>query len=155
MAGKKMVNLRTKIREILSLAKNEKGGFYLAMLAQSSPDLTAEWTLVVSSPWTEAAGLKYTVRYFSARMEKSLTKAELASIDRIAVLDGREPMVQTIQQRTNQHLGGPDQREYQISNAVLGGVPISEAFVFEADPHPDSRRGNINHSRKTAEAALR
>lgn len=154
MAGKKMVSFRAKIREMLRVAKQEKGGFYLAMIAQSSPDLPGGWTLAVSAPWTEAAGLKYTVRYFSAKLNKCLNKDELAAIDRIAVLDGREPIVQGIQQRTSQRLDKSGQEEYQISNSAFGGVLIPEAFVFEADPYPDSP-GSHNQSRKTVGVGVR
>jgi hypothetical protein len=155
MAGKKMVSLRAKIREMLRLAKKEKGGFYLAMIAQSSPDLPDGWTLAISAPWTEGAGLKYTVRYFSAKLREFLTKAELGAIDRISVLDGREPVVQGIQHRTNQRLDGSGQLEYEITNSTFGGVFIPEAFVFEADPYPDSPGGGFSHSRKAAGVAVR
>jgi hypothetical protein len=155
MAGKKVVSLRGKIREMLRLAKKEKGGFYLAMIAQSSPDLPEGWTLVVSAPWTEAAGLKHTVRYFSAKLREFLTRAELAAIDRISVLDGREPVVHGIQQRTNQRLDS-DQDEYEISNSTFGGVLIPEAFVFEADPYPDDApTRSLSQNRKTAGASVR
>ena len=38
MAGKKMVSPKARIREMLKRVKKEKGGFYLAMMAQTSPD---------------------------------------------------------------------------------------------------------------------
>jgi hypothetical protein len=155
MAGKKMVSLRAKIREMLRLVKKEKGGFYLAMIAQSSPDLPDGWTLAISAPWTEGSGLKYTVRYFSAKLTEFLTKAELAAIDRISVLDGREPVVQGIQLRTNQRLDGSGQEEYEITNSAFGGVFIPDAFVFEADPYPDSPTGSVDQNRKTVGVGVR
>jgi hypothetical protein len=154
MAGKKMVSPRAKIREMLKRVKQEKGGFYLAMMAQTSPDLPDGWTLVISARWTEEAGLKYTVRYFSDKLREFLTKAELATMDRIAVLDGREPLVQGIQRRTNQRLDS-GQEWYEITNSSFGGVVLPQAFVFEADPYPDdSPSGSLNRNRKTAPLAV-
>jgi hypothetical protein len=69
----------------------------------------------------------------------------LEEIDRVAVLDSNEPVVQAIQGRTNQHLGGVGQLDYQISNSALGGVFIPEGFVFEADPYPDSASQSPSH----------
>ncbi len=153
MAGKKMVSPRSKIREMLKRVKEEKGGFYLAMLAQTSPDLPDGRTLAISAPWTEGAGPKQTVRYFSDKLRESLTRAELAVIDRISVLDPREPLVQGIQQRTNRRLDS-GQEEYEITNSAFGGVVIPEAFVFEADPYPDPPSGSVNRRTKTAGVAV-
>ncbi|MFZ0816688.1 MAG: hypothetical protein WAM78_14280 [Candidatus Sulfotelmatobacter sp.] len=91
-----------------------------------------------------------------ARLRQSLTKAELAAIDRISVLDGREPVVQGIQHRTNQSLNSPGQEEYEITNSAFGGVFIPEAFVFEADPYPDdSPTGSVDKNRKTVGVGVR
>ena len=56
MAGKKMVSPKARIREMLKRVKKEKGGFYLAMMAQTSPDLPDGWTVAVSAPWCQEVG---------------------------------------------------------------------------------------------------
>jgi hypothetical protein len=98
--------------------------------------------------------LKYTVRYFSDKLREFLTKTELATIDRISVLDPREPVVQGIQRRTNQSLES-GQEEYEITNSAFGGVIIPEAFVFEADPYPDPKIESANQNRKTVGFSIR
>jgi len=148
-----MVNPKARMREMLKRVKEEKGGFYLAMMAQTSPELPDGWTLAISAPWAGEAGLKYTVRYFSDKLREFLTRAELATIDRISVLDPREPVVQGIQHRTNQRLDS-GQEEYEITNSTFGGVPIPQAFVFEADPCPDSPSGSVNRRVKTTGVAV-
>jgi hypothetical protein len=154
MAGKKMVSLNAKIGEMLKRVKEEKGGFYLAMLAQTSPELPNGLTLAISVPWTIDTGFKQTVRYFSDKLRESLTKSELSAFDRIAVLDPREPLVQGIQRRTNQRLDS-GQEGYEITNSSFGGVAIPQAFVFEADPYPDSPNGGVSRRAKTEGVALR
>jgi|ERR1700683_1801920 hypothetical protein len=153
MAGKKMVSPKTKIREMLKRVKEDKGGFYLAMLAQTSPELPDGLTLAISAPWAAADGLKRTVRYFSDKLTESLTPSELSAFDRISILDPREPLVQGIQRRTNQRLDS-GQEWYEITNSSFGGVLIPQAFVFEADPYPDdSPGGGPNRNRKAAQLA--
>jgi hypothetical protein len=153
MAGKKMVSLNDKIREMLRRVKEEKGGFYLAMLAQTSPELPDGLTLAISVPWTVEAGLKHTVRYFSDKLRESLTRSELSAFDRISILDPREPLVQGIQRRTNQRLDS-EQEGYEITNSSFGGVEIPRAFVFEADPYPDSVTGQSSRRAKTTQVTV-
>jgi hypothetical protein len=153
VAGKKMVNPKAKIREMLMRVKEEKGGFYLAMLAQTSPELPDGLTLAISAPWTAEAGLKRTVRYFSDKLRESLTRSELSAFDRISILDPREPVVQGIQRRTNQRLDS-GQEAYEITNSAFGGVAIPQAFVFEADPDPDNPSASFNRRVKTARVAV-
>lgn len=153
MAGKKMVSLNAKVGEMLKRLKEEKGGFYLAMLAQTSPELPNGLTLALSVPWTVEAGFKKTVRYFSDKLRESLTKSELSAFDRIAILDPREPLVRGIQRRTNQRLDS-GREGYEITSSSFGGVAIPHAIVFEADPDPDPRNGVVRRGR-TAGLALR
>jgi hypothetical protein len=161
MADKKVVSLNAKIREMLKreakanqCGEGRKGGFYLAMLAQTSPELPNGLTLATSVPWTVEAGFKQTVRYFSDRLREWLTKSELSAFDRIAILDPREPLVQGIQRRTDQSLDS-GQEGYEITHSSFGGVAIPYAFVFEAHPHPDRAARKPRQSGKTAAVAVR
>lgn len=140
MAEKKVVDPKTRIRNMLKRVKQERGGFYLAMLAQTSPDLPDGLTLAISAPWAAKDGIKHTVHYFSDKLRKSLTPSELSAFDRISILDPREPLVQGIQRRTTQRLDS-GQEWYEVTNSTFGGVLIPQAFVFEADPYPEGAPG--------------
>jgi hypothetical protein len=147
---------RNKIRELLKRVTDEKGRFYLAMLAQSSPDLPDRWTLIVSAPWSDEAGQKHVVSYLSSYLKKFLGKNALSAIDRISVLRSTDPIVRTILELSNDFLGvypSLSESEFPIRDWVVSGLVIPQGFVFVADPN--AHRHSSGTGQATQKVSLR
>jgi hypothetical protein len=122
---------RERIRNLLKKVAEEKGDLYLAMLAQTLPEVRDRWTLIVSAPWVDSSGPRTVVSYLSSYLEKYLDKNALSAIDRIVPMSRREPFVERILTVSAHSLAEPVRH---VTNWRVGDVPIPEAYIFTVDP---------------------
>jgi hypothetical protein len=136
---------RQKIRQMLEhVAVEKKEKFSLAMLAQSSPDLPDQWSLVVSAPWMDKVGPRSAVNYLASRLKEALDKNTLSAIDRISVLSTNEPIVLRIGEILIDFLGVDVSAEpggYHLTDAAFEGWSIPQAFVFSVGHSMTTRTG--------------
>jgi hypothetical protein len=135
---------REKVRNFLREIAGEKGSLYLAMLAQTLPEVRDRWTLIVSAPWVDSSGPRTTVSYLSSNLSRYLDKNVLSAIDRI------EPMSRTelfVERMLTTHPHSLEEPVRHFSNWRSGEVPIPEGYIFVVDPdaktkHRGSAAGN-------------
>jgi len=144
MAYKAVVSAkaRAKIGEILRNVAKKKGAFSLAMLVQTLPEVPDRWTLVVSAPWADSLGSRSVIRDLSSFLNDYLDRNALSAIDRIAVRQSSDPVVQELVQLVNNFLGvdvSKCQDGYHMWNLAIGGWSIPEGFIFVADPNANGR----------------
>jgi len=141
VAIKAVVNIRARerIRELLRRVTNEKGPFFLATLAQSSPELADRWNFIVSAPWIDALGPRSVVRYLSSNLKQYLDNNALSTIERISPLPGEDPFVKRILHSSQLSL---DQPEVHMRNWQVGDWFIPEGYIFVADAHAKSKLTN-------------
>lgn len=139
MAIKAMVNSkgRDQIRELLREVTREKGSFYLAMLAQSSPELPDRWNFIVSAPWIDSAGSRSTVAYLSSKLKKHLDKNALSALDRISAIQSNDPIVTRILHFLGLSVS-LEESEFPIRNWIVGDWSIPEGYIFVADSDSDA-----------------
>lgn len=139
MAIKAVVNKKTReqLRALLREVNREKGSFYLAMLAQTSPDLPGRWNFVVSAPWIDSIGSRSAVGYLSTKLKKFLDRNALSALDRISAIQSNDPIVTRVL-----HFLGLDvslqESEFPIRNWIVGDWSIPEGYIFVADPDSDA-----------------
>ena len=133
MAYKKVVSAeaRERIRELLKKVTDEKGGLYLAMLAQTLPEVRDRWTLIVSAPWVDSSGPRTVVSYLSSCLDQYLDKNALSAIDRIVPMSKRDPFVERMFTIQPHSLVEPARH---VFNWRAGDVPIPEGYIFVVDP---------------------
>jgi len=124
---------RQKMKDILRHVAKKKGKFYLAMLAQTSPDLPQRWTLLVSAPWIDSSGLRSAISYLSSLLAENLDKNSISVIDRISVVPTSDPIVQNLGRSSKLAL---EEREVTIRNWQIGDWFIPFGYLFVADPDP-------------------
>jgi hypothetical protein len=124
-----------KIRAMLRKVTKQKGKFSLAMLVQTSPDLPLRWSLVVSAPWIDLAGLKSSISYLSSQMLANLDKTSVSVIDRISPISTKDPVIRDMATLSGLTLDDPG-RPKIISNWQVGDWFIPFGFLFVADPSP-------------------
>jgi hypothetical protein len=138
------VEAREKVRNFLREIAAKKGSLYLAMLAQTLPEVRDRWTLIVSAPWVDSSGPRATVSYLSSNLSRYLDRNALSAIDRI------EPMSRTelfVERMLTTHSHSLEEPVRHFSNWRSGDVPIPEGYIFVVDPdaktkHPRSAAGN-------------
>ncbi len=135
---------REKVRSFLKEIGAEKGSLYLAMLAQTLPEVRDRWTLIVSAPWVDSSGLRATVSYLSSNLKRHLDKSALSAIDRIEPMSRTELFVEGMLKKNPHSLEEPVRH---FSNWSFGEVPIPEGYIFVVDPdaktkHRGSAAGN-------------
>jgi len=122
---------REKIRNFLREIAVEKGSLYLAMLAQTLPEVRDRWTLIVSAPWVDSSVRRTTVSYLSSKLSQYLDRNALSAIDRI------EPMSRTdlfVERTLTAHSHSLEEPVRHFSNWSPGDVPIQEGYIFVVDP---------------------
>lgn len=134
---------REKVRNFLREIAGEKGSLYLAMLAQTLPEVRDRWTLIVSAPWVDSSGRRATVSYLSSNLSRYLDKNALSAIDRIEPMSRTELFVESM--LTTPH--SLEEPVHHFSNWRVGDTPIQEGYIFVVDPdaktkHRGSAAGN-------------
>ena len=127
---------RNKIKEALLEAVKDKGGMYLAMLIQSSPELPDRWNFVVSAPWIDAEGTRSAVNYFSTLLKQHLGKNALSALDRISAVSSNDRVIQRTLHSNTHSLQDP---EIHMRNWQIGDWFVPEGFIFVADPSPKAK----------------
>jgi hypothetical protein len=147
MAYKTVVNAeaRERIKDLVREITREKGPLYLAMIAQTLPEVPDRWTLIVSAPWVGSSGLRTTVSYLSSRLSQYLERNALSAIDRIVPMSRTETFVERILTSPPHSLEDPVRH---IINWSAGDVPIPEGYIFVVDPEAKSRSGSHLVSRR-------
>ena len=136
---------REKVRRFLKEIAAEKGSLYLAMLAQTLPEVRDRWTLIVSAPWVDSSGLRATVSYLSSNLSRHLDKNALSAIDRIEPMSRNELFVESM--LTNNRSHSLEERELHFTNWHYRDAPIPDGYIFVVDPnaktkHSGSATGN-------------
>jgi hypothetical protein len=136
---------REKVRSFLKEIVAEKGSLYLAMLAQTLPEVRDRWTLIVSAPWVDSSGLRATVSYLSSHLSRHLDKNALSAIDRIEPMSRNELFVESM--LTNNHPHSLEEPVRHFTNWHYRDAPIQEGYIFVVDPdaktgHTRSATGN-------------
>jgi len=126
---------RDKIRKLLHDVIDDKGGFNLAMIAQTSRELPNRWTLIVSAPWIDSLGSRSAVSYLSSKLADYLDRNSLSAIDRISAISSREPLVESVWHSRRLYLNEP---EVHMRNWRIGSWFISDGYLFVADPEASS-----------------
>jgi len=138
---------REKVRNFLREIAAEKGSLYLAMLAQTLPEVRDRWTLIVSAPWVDSSGPRATVSYLSSNLSRYLDKNALSAIDRIEPMSRTELFVETMLANHPSHSLEEPVRHF--SNWRSGEVPIPEGYIFVIDPDAKTRhRGSAAGNRR-------
>lgn len=123
---------RGKIRELLRDVADNKGNFYLAMLAQTSPELADRWSLIVSAPWIDSSGPHSAVSYLSSKLATYLDRNSLSAIDRISTI----PSDQILEKVGDSLKVALDDPETHMRNWQFGSWFIPDGYVFVANPRP-------------------
>jgi|SRR5208282_3405302 len=134
---------REKVRSFLKEIATEKGSLYLAMLAQTLPEVRDRWTLIVSAPWVDSSGPRATVSYLSSNLSRYLDKNALSAIDRIEPMSRNELFVETM--LTNNHSHSLEEPVRHFTNWHYREEPIPEGYIFVVDPDAKTK-----HSRSAA-----
>ncbi|MGA8431431.1 MAG: hypothetical protein WB729_16530 [Candidatus Sulfotelmatobacter sp.] len=147
MVVQEMVTLsaRKKISDVLSQVAEEKGTLRLAMLAQTSREVSGRWTLVVSAPWMDRIGPRAVISDLTARLLKHLDKRSLSAVDGVSVLSSSDPLVDKIVELLNDFLGVEVSEEdggFYVSHSRIEDWDIPRAFVFVADPLVNGKARN-------------
>jgi hypothetical protein len=149
-----MVNNKTReqIRELLREVTREKGAFYLAMLAQSSPDLPDRWNFVVSAPWIDSTGSRSAVAYLSTKLKKHLDKNALSALDRISAIQSSDPIVTRILHFLGLSVS-LQEGDFPIRNWIVGDWSIPEGYIFVADLDSDAHVRFTRSAREVQKSA--
>jgi hypothetical protein len=136
---------REKVRKFLRDVAAEKGSLYLALLAQTLPEVGDKWTLIVSAPWVDSSGRRATVSYLSSNLSRYLDKHALSVIDRIEPMSRTELFVENILTNNDSHSLEEPVRHF--TNWHYRDAPIQEGYIFVVDPdakmrHTRSAAGN-------------
>jgi hypothetical protein len=133
---------REKVRSFLREIAAERGSLYLAMFAQTLPEVGDRWTLIVSAPWVDSSGLRATVSYLSSNLSRYLDKNALSAIDRIEPMSRSELFVETM--LTNNHSHSLEEPVRHFTNWHYRDAPIPEGYIFVVDPDAKTK-----HSRSS------
>ncbi len=128
---------REKIRKLLREITVEKGSLYLAMLAQTLPEVRDRWTLIVSAPWVDSSGRRTAVSYLSSNLSRHLDPNALSAIDRI------EPMSRTdlfVERMLTAHSHSLEEPVRRFNNWSAGDVSIPEGYIFVVDPDAKTKQ---------------
>jgi len=122
---------RDKIKDLLRDITSARGGFNLAMVAQTSPELPNRWTLIVSAPWIDSVGSRSAVSYLSSKLAAYLDRNRLSAIDRISTIGVEEPILESVWHHGKLDLDDP---EVHMRNWRIGSWFIPDGYLFVADP---------------------
>lgn len=134
---------REKVRKFFGDIAADKGGLYLAMLAQTLPEVRDRWTLIISAPWVDSSGRRATVSYLSSNLSRYLDKNALSAIDRIEPMSRTELFVESMLTNNDSHSLEEPVRHF--TNWHYRDAPIQEGYIFVVDPDAKTR-----HTRSAA-----
>jgi hypothetical protein len=128
---------REKVRRFFRDVAEQKGSLYLAMLAQTLPEVRDRWTLIVSAPWVDSSGPRTTVSYLSSNLSRYLEKNALSAIDRIEPMSRTEIFVEKMLMTQSHSLEEPPRH---FTNWSSGGAPLAEGYIFVVDPAANAKQ---------------
>lgn len=149
MAYKKVVTAqeRRRVKKFLDAVSGAKGDFFLAMLAQSSPEISNRWTLVVSAPWIDSAGTGPAVSYLSGMLPRYLDNATLSTIDRISPIPSDHGIVTRIVNFLGLRVSLEEPELHIQDLGIVEETRVPEAFIFVANPPVRKNRGgSLRHA---------
>jgi len=123
-----------------------KGRFTLAMLIPTSAHHPAEWNAVFSAQWLDPLSVGQAVKAVLDELNRTLSKAAIANIQRVSVLRTTESFVREI----TSDLGIPVQpgTAYRVQSFAFSRFGVEEAIIFAANaPAPSNNpHGSIHTS---------